>query len=100
MGFDENIPDDLETSDRYLAIPHKNDLDLGRSLALRFVARELPARYDQVEGFFRRLGAYARFKDLLQREAILDGWYAFEANSVECALRQWYAENGIDILET
>ena len=61
-AFDEDIPDDLETSDRYLTIPHKNDLDLGRSLALRIVAQELPARYDQVEGFFRRPGAYSRFK--------------------------------------
>ncbi|OUL78984.1 hypothetical protein CA603_33800, partial [Paraburkholderia hospita] len=24
-AFDEEIPDDLETSDRYLAIPHKNE---------------------------------------------------------------------------
>jgi hypothetical protein len=25
----DEIPDDLETSDRYLAIPHRNELDLG-----------------------------------------------------------------------
>src|SRR5213595_3204656 len=55
--FDEEIPDDLETSDRYLAIPHRNELDLGRRLALRFVAQELPGCYDQVAGFFRRQGA-------------------------------------------
>ncbi|CAN7799123.1 hypothetical protein [Paraburkholderia sp. SIMBA_054] len=98
-AFDEEIPDDLETSDRYLAIPHKNDLDLGKTLALRFVAQELPACYDQVEGFFRRQGAYARFKDLLEREGVLDLWYSFEADSVERALRQWCAENGLEILE-
>ncbi|MCP3712408.1 hypothetical protein M3I54_36710, partial [Paraburkholderia sp. CNPSo 3274] len=56
-AFDEEIPDDLETSDRYLAIPHRNELDLGSRLALRFVAQTLPACYDQVEGFFRRRGA-------------------------------------------
>ena len=99
-AFDEEMPDDLETSDRYLAIPHKNDLDLGRSLALRFVAQELPACYDQVEGFFRRQGAYARFKDLLEREGVLELWYSFEADSVERALRQWCAENELEILET
>ncbi|WP_377730458.1 hypothetical protein [Paraburkholderia caffeinitolerans] len=98
--MDEDILDDLETSDRYLAIPHKNDLDLGRSLALRFVAQELPACYDQVEGFFRRQGAYARFKDLLEREGILELWYAFEAAAGESALRQWCVENGLEILET
>ena len=99
-AFNEDISDDLETSDRYLTIPHKNDLDLGRSLALRFVAQKLPARYDQVEGFFQRQGAYSHFKDLLQREGVLEAWYTFEADSVESALRQWCAENGIEILET
>jgi hypothetical protein len=99
-AFDEDVPDDLETSDRYLAIPQKTDLDLGRSLALRFAAQELPARYDQVEEFFRRQGAYSRFKDLLHREGVLEAWYTFEADSVECALRQWCAENSIEILKT
>jgi hypothetical protein len=99
-AFDEEIPDDLETSDRYLAIPHKNELDLGRSLVLHFVAHELPACYDQVEAFFQRRGAYARFKDLLARKGVLERWCAFEADAVEGALRRWCAENGIEILET
>jgi hypothetical protein len=99
-AFDEEIPDDLETSDRYLAIPHKNELDLGRPLALRFAAQALPARYEQVEGFFRRQGAYARFKDLLEREGVLERWYAFEAEAVESALRQWCAENGLEPVRT
>jgi hypothetical protein len=97
--FDGELPDDFETSDRYLAIPHKNDLDLGRDLVLRFVEQQLPARFDQVEGYFRRKGAYARFKDLLEREGFLELWYAFEADSTKSALRQWCAENGIQILE-
>ena len=99
-AFDEEIPDDLETSDRYLAVPHKNELGLGRSLALQFIEKELPERYDQVEGFFRRQGAYARFKDLLEHKGILELWYSFEADSVERALRQWCAENGLEILES
>jgi hypothetical protein len=99
-AFDEEIPDDLEMSDRYLAIPHKNELDLGRRLALRFVAQELPGRYGQVEGFFRRQGAYARFKDLLEGEGVLERWYAFEADTVESALRQWCAENGLELVRT
>ncbi|TFE37016.1 hypothetical protein E2553_43170 [Paraburkholderia dipogonis] len=98
-ALDEEIPDDLETSDRYLAIPHRNELDLGRRLALRFVAQELPARYDQVEGLFRRQGAYARFKDLLDCEGVLERWYSFETDAVESALRQWCAENGLKLLE-
>jgi hypothetical protein len=97
--IEEEIPDDLEDAACYLAIPHKNELDLGRSLALRFAEQHLPARYDQVEGFFQRRGAYARFKDLLEREGVLERWYAFEADAVEKALRQWCAENGLEILD-
>ena len=96
--LDEDIPGDLETSDRYLAIPHRNELDLGRRLALRFVAQTLPERFDEAEGFFRRQGAYARFKGLLEREGVLDRWYAFEADAVENALRQWCAENGLELV--
>ncbi|MGF6872762.1 hypothetical protein [Paraburkholderia sp. MM5477-R1] len=97
--IEEEIPEHLEDPDRYLAIPHKNELDLGSSLALRFAAQQLPARYDQVEGYFQRQGAYARFKDLLEREGVLELWRAFEATSVEQALRQWCTENGLDILD-
>jgi len=96
---DEEVPDDLETSDRYIAIPHKNDLDLGRTLALHFVAQQLPDHYERVQGFFRRKGAYARFKELLGSEGLLDKWYKFEAASTERALRDWCAENDIQILE-
>jgi len=97
--IEDEVPADLETSDRYLAIPHKSDLDLGRKLALRFVARELPDCYEQAEGFFRRKGAYARFKQLLESEGVLEKWYRFEEESVERALRDWCAENDIQLVE-
>jgi hypothetical protein len=46
---EEDLPEDLETSDRYIAVPHKNDL--GRRLALAFVDQELSDEYDTVAGF-------------------------------------------------
>ena len=98
--LEEEVPDDLEDSTRYIAIPHKNDLDLGSDLALRFAAEELPARYTRVEGFFRRRGAYARFKEFLAEEGCLEKWYAFEAESAERALRNWCKEHGIQIVES
>ena len=96
--LEEEIPDDLETSDRYIAIPHKNDLDLGSELALRFAAEELPDSYTSVEGFFQQRGAYARFKEFLAVDGCLDTWYAFEAECTERALRHWCAENDIDVI--
>jgi len=97
--LEEEVPDDLETSNRYIAVPHKNDLDLGSRLALRFAAEELPNRYAQIEGFFRHRGAYARFKELLAAEGCLDKWYACEAEATESALRNWCAENDIQLVE-
>src|SRR4051794_27066786 len=62
---DEDTPDDLETSDRYIAVPHKNDLDLGSRLALDFVAAELPDRLVEAQNVFQHCGAYGRFKELV-----------------------------------
>jgi hypothetical protein len=94
---DDELPDDLDTSDRYLEIPHKNDLDLGRELAFRFVEARLPDRFTDVENFFQHRGAYARFKDLLEAEGRLEEWYAFEAEATERALREWCEANGIQL---
>jgi hypothetical protein len=95
---EEELPDDLETSDRYLAIPDQKELGLGRNLALEFIDQKLPECYEEVQGFFRRKGAYGRFKSLLERKGILEFWYSFEANAVEKALREWCAENGLEVL--
>lgn len=97
LELDEEVPEDLETSDRYIAIPHKNDLNLGRDLALSFVDQALPDDYNTVVGFFRRKGAYSRFKQLLEPRGALDAWFAFEAHAVEAALRQWCEENDVQL---
>jgi hypothetical protein len=80
---DEDVPDDLETSDRYIAVPRKTDLDLGRSLALSFIGQELPGDLATVAGFFRRKGAYGRFKELLAHRDMLDKWYEYEDHATE-----------------
>ena len=97
--LDEEVPDDLETPDRYISIPHKNDLDLGSQLALRFGAEELPEHHGRIEGFFRHRGAYARFKEFLAGLGRLEQWYAFEAESTKRALKDWCGENGINPID-
>jgi hypothetical protein len=66
--LDEDVPDDLETSDRYIEVPHKDDFDLGRELVFQFVEQ-------------RRL----------------EEWHAFEDAAKERALRQSCAENQIQL---
>jgi uncharacterized protein YndB with AHSA1/START domain len=101
--FDDLDPDSDETEgdgddDDLVSIPHKNDLDLGRDLVLRFAAEVLPRHYDEIDEYFHRRGAYARLKDLLIRVGMLDRWYAYEAKAEERALRNWCAENGIALI--
>lgn len=98
-SMDEELPEDLDTSDRYISVPHKNDLDLGRNLVLRFAAQEMSDSYERVRSIFQRKGAYARFKDLLETKGLLENWYRFEAEAHDKALREWCAENGIQIIE-
>ena len=69
--LEEEIPEDLETSDRYVAIPHKNDLDLGSELARRFAAEKLPDSYTTVASFFQHRGAYADSKNSSRRRVAL-----------------------------
>jgi hypothetical protein len=96
---DEELPDDLGDPDRYLAVPDKNDLPLGKALVLRFVAAELPNDYAKVEGFFRQRGAYARVKEFLGSAGRLDAWYAFETTETEVTLRRWCCDNGIQVAD-
>jgi hypothetical protein len=92
---DEDLPEDIDDSDRYLAVPSQHDLDLGRRLALTFAAQQLPDDYDIVKGFFRRRGAYSRFKNLLQARGRLASWYEFENRETDQALLAWCAEHSI-----
>jgi hypothetical protein len=98
-SMDEEVPDDFETSDRYIAVPHKNELELGKTLALQFTAHEMSDAYERVESIFRYKGAYGRFKDLLETKGLLENWYRFESGAHDKALREWCAENGIQVVD-
>ncbi len=90
-------PDDADDEEKYLRIPHKKELDLGKPLVFDFVDQVLPDQFDNVRRIFRRKGAYARFKDLLQRENALDRWYDFETKATEKALKEWCDVNDVAI---
>jgi hypothetical protein len=91
------LPDDVDDSEKFLQIPDKRDLDLGKPLALDFACQFLPDDFNDVRQFFSRRGAYARFKDLLDRRGALDQWYDFEAKAEERALRMWCDLNSIEV---
>jgi hypothetical protein len=84
-----DLPSDVDDVEKYAIVPTRQDLRLGKRLAVRFVQTSLPARVEETHAMFAARGAYARFKDMLEREQALDAWYAFEAEAVERGLREW-----------
>ncbi|RMG33328.1 MAG: hypothetical protein D6720_11665 [Gammaproteobacteria bacterium] len=94
---EEELPEDIDDPDRYIALPHKSDLGLGKPLVLNFAYGFLPDEADEIEDIFRRRGAYGRFKALLERKGMLEKWYEFENEAQEKALREWCEESGIAI---
>ena len=95
---DIEFPDDPEPT-HYLQVPHRRDLDLGRRLALSFVAEELPDLFDEAMEIFSQKGAYSRFKQLVQATDTLDEWYAFEARVTETALSEWIDEVVVTLID-
>jgi hypothetical protein len=94
MAGVDDIPE-FPDPDRYVGIPHKNELDLGRDLVLEFADTRIPDDYGRVRSFFSKAGAYARFKDLLFERGLLKEWYAFEEAAGHAAVERWCADNHI-----
>lgn len=95
---EEPLPGDIDDN-KYLSIPHKQDLNLGINIALDFTHAHLPTAVEQVNSIFHRKGAYANFKSLLDKAGNIEAWYKYEAMRTEQALRLWCAEQNLDIID-
>lgn len=87
--FTADLPSDLDDESKYASVPTRQDLHLGKRLAVDFAAMSLPERLEDTYEMFASRGAYTRFKAMLESERALDAWHAFEAEAVERALREW-----------
>jgi len=99
LGDADELPEDVDDPDKYRAIPHKNDLDLGKRLVMDFITEFCSEDLRKAHDIFRRKGAYSRYKELLETRGLLDKWYDFEKRRTEEALRQWCGENGVDLTD-
>jgi sigma54-dependent transcription regulator len=95
--IEEELPEDIEDGTVYIAVPHKNELDLGRNLAFEFVEKHAPQVAAQIRASFHQRRAYSKFKDILERAGQLENWYSFEAAAVKRVLETWASENGFNV---
>jgi hypothetical protein len=97
---EDELPEDIDDATLYWSVPHKNDLDLGRNLALQFAAEYLPEDERKVQDYFHRRGAYGQFKDLLERTGRLEQWHQYERQATKLALLAWAAEEGLKVTDS
>jgi hypothetical protein len=97
--FNDELPDDVEDDEKYVAIPDKKEIGLGKPLALDFAREFLPDDFDDVRYTFSRKGAYKKFRALLIRRNVLERWYDFESKTTEKALREWCEFNSIELAD-
>ena len=98
FGDSDELPEDIDDDpDKYIDIPHKNELNLGKPLVLEFSAMYLSDNLEKVKAYFHKKGAYAKLKDFLEMKGLLDKWYAFEEAEQKNALMEWIKENDIII---
>jgi hypothetical protein len=95
--LEEELPDDIEDDEKYIPIPGKKELGLGKPLALDFAREFLPKQFDEVRYIFSKRGAYQKFRALLIRTKTLERWYEFESKATERALREWCEFNSIEV---
>jgi hypothetical protein len=98
-GDSDELPEDIEDNEKYIEIPHKNDLDLGKRLVFNFVTKIIPEEFEIIKSFFSHPGAYSNYKNYLTRINKLKEWHKFEELETQNALKQWCKENNIEIQE-
>jgi hypothetical protein len=100
-GFEDldRLPEDIDDMEKYISIPHKNELDLGKALVIEFTSEYMPEELGKVHSIFSRRGAYSRYKDLLEGKGMLENWYKFQEERETSALKEWCRENNINIKE-
>ena len=93
---EEELPEDID-DEKYIVIPHKNELGLGKKLVLDFAHQYLPDEVAMIHGMFNRKGAYSRYKDFLEQRGMLEKWYEYESEKQEKALKEWCESSSIEI---
>ncbi len=92
----DEFPEDVE-NERFIAIPHKNDLNLGIHLIREFASEYCPSDLSEANNMFRRKGAYRRFKVFLETRGLLEKWYDYEDRKTKEELRRWCDDNEIEL---
>jgi hypothetical protein len=91
------VPADIDTSERYVPVPHMRTLDLGLELVFDFAAAAMPEDAGRVRQMFKRPGAYRQFSELVEERGLTDRWHDFREAQTRAVLAGWCAGNGLEL---
>ena len=95
--FDDELPDDIDDNPRYVPLPTRRDLDLGRELALDFMREHSPDEWKWALDTLRRRGGWHRFKDHLEEIGLIKTWYDYQERRTNEALKAWCEKQGVEV---
>jgi hypothetical protein len=90
-----SLPEDIDTSDRYVPVPHMRTLDLGLELVFDFADAAMLEDADRVRQMFKRSDAYRHFSELVAERGLTDRWHDFREAQTRAVLAGWCEENGL-----
>jgi hypothetical protein len=91
------LPDDIDSSERYVPVPHINTLDLGLELVFDFADAAMPDDADRVRQMFKGSDAYRNFSELVEERGLTDRWHDFREAQTRAVLSGWCEENGLQL---
>ena len=99
MLDEEEFPEEVESSDNFVWIPHRDELDLGRGLAMDFAEEYIPHEKKTVKRMFRfwRKNPFSDFLAFLERLGRIGEWRAFEKQETRYALLDWCDDNEVEV---
>ncbi|MCG8344898.1 MAG: hypothetical protein MI685_07020 [Chlorobiales bacterium] len=97
LGLDETRGHDVHSS-CFIAVPHRNSLDIDRELAFDFVDEHLPEHYTAVRDYFAdEETAESRFRNVLEANGLLEEWNKYREATIEKFLREWCSQRNIEL---
>ena len=91
------LPDDIDTSDRYVPVPRVSTLELGLEVVFDFVGAAMPEDEARVRQMFKKAGGYRVFGELVDERGLSERWYDFREAQTRAALAAWCEENGLTL---
>jgi hypothetical protein len=91
------VPQDIDSSERYVPVPSMSKLGLGLQLVFDFADAALPDAADRVRQMFTHAGAYREFSRLVEERGLRDRWHDFREAQTRAVLAGWCTENGLQL---